>query len=67
MNRTPLQQAAFCALADLTYIWEEEPDIMIQPMKETWIELYDALTSEGFDMSGYANVHQGIRESLDEE
>lgn len=57
-QRTPLQQAAFCALADLVYLWEDDPSVFINPMIDTYLELYEALKDEGHDVSDYEELQK---------
>jgi len=65
-SRTPLQQAAFCALADLEDLYYECELSASSPEKMLTIkELFEALSNEGCDPSDYTEVYEEVCDKLD--
>ena len=60
MDRTPLQQAAVCALAEL--IGQYEDDNLDVDGIRTIVELADALTADGVNLDDYQDELAAVEE-----
>lgn len=64
--RTPLQQAAFFALADLEDLYYSNFHLaQSEEKRKTIKELFEALSGEGCDPSDYTEVYEEVCDSLD--